>query len=142
MKINTKFCGTVEYEAKTVLHFPQGIPGFETSQQFIHVQPENSVFSSLQSLEDPEVAFVVISPFTICPEYTFQLNDEITEKLQLTKVDDALILGIITIPNGNLKAATVNLQAPLVINLQTNTGVQVILTDGIYPLRMSIWLES
>ena len=141
MKVKTKYCGLVESDEKSVLDFPQGIPGFETCHRFIHIQPENSVFSSLQSLDNPEIAFIVISPFMVCPDYAFNLNDDITQMLQLSKVEDALILGIVTVPNGNLKAATVNLQAPLVVNLKNNTGSQVILTDGIYPLRLSIWQE-
>jgi flagellar assembly factor FliW len=139
MKITTKFCGTIDLEHPDVIRFPQGIPGFEAERRFAIIQPENSVFQCLQSLTHPEIAFIVISPFLICPDYDFNLSDEISEQISLLKLDDALILGIVTIPPNNTQAATVNLQAPVVVNLKTGLGRQVILKDESYPMRVPIW---
>jgi flagellar assembly factor FliW len=139
MKITTKFYGTIELEHTKVIQFPQGIPGFENERRFIIIEPDNSVFQCLQSLTHPEIAFIVISPFLICPDYSFNLSEEVSEQISLLKLEDALILGIVTIPPNNTQAATVNLQAPVVINLKAGLGRQIILMEESFPMRVPIW---
>jgi flagellar assembly factor FliW len=139
MKITTKFYGTIELEHPNVIRFSQGIPGFEDERRFVIIQRENSVFQCLQSLTHPEIAFIVISPFLICPDYSFDLSEEALEQINLVKLEDALVLGIVAIPPHNAKAATVNLQAPVVVNLKAGLARQVILTGESYPMRMFIW---
>jgi flagellar assembly factor FliW len=139
MKISTKFYGTIDLDEPNVIRFPQGIPGFENERRFGIIQPENSIFQCLQSLTHPEIAFILISPFLICPDYSFNLSDEVSEQIGLFKLEDALILGIVTIPSNNTQAATVNLQAPVVVNLKAGLGRQVILMEESYPMRLPIW---
>jgi flagellar assembly factor FliW len=139
MKIITKFCGTIDLEHPDVIQFSQGIPGFENERRFVIIQPEKSVFQCLQSLTHPEIAFIVISPFLICPDYSFNLSKEISEQISLFKLEDALVLGIVTIPPDNTQAATVNLQAPVLVNLKAGLGRQVILTEESYPMRVPVW---
>jgi flagellar assembly factor FliW len=139
MKISTKFYGTIDFDEPNVIRFPQGIPGFENERLFGIIQTENSVFQCLQSLTHPEIAFILISPFLICPDYSFNLSEAVSEQISLYKLEDALILGIVTIPSNNTKAATVNLQAPVVVNLKAGLGTQVILLEEFYPMRLPIW---
>lgn len=139
MKISTKFYGTIDFDEPNVIRFPQGIPGFESERLFGIIQTENSVFQCLQSLTHPEIAFILISPFLICPDYSFNLSEAVSEQISLYKLEDALILGIVTIPSNNTKAATVNLQAPVVVNLKAGLGTQVILLEEFYPMRLPIW---
>jgi flagellar assembly factor FliW len=134
MEIKTKFFGTVAVDATEIIDFPQGVPGFEQLRRFIRLQPENSVFSSLQALDRVETAFITISPFLVCPDYTFELDDQITRELRLTKLEEALVLGMVTIPPQNPGKSTVNLKAPVIINYSNKRGLQIILDDK-YPLR-------
>jgi flagellar assembly factor FliW len=134
MEIKTKFFGAVAVDPAKIVDFPQGIPGFEQLRRFIWLQPENSIFSSLQALDREETAFITISPFLVCPDYSFELDDQIARELGLTKLEEALILGMITIPPQNPGKSTVNLKAPVIINHFNQRGLQIIL-DGNYPLR-------
>jgi flagellar assembly factor FliW len=137
MEIKTKFFGTVDSDAKDIIDFPEGIPGFEQTRRFLWYQPENSVFSCLQALNQTEVAFITISPFLTCADYAFDLEESIVDQLELKKLEDALLLALVTIPKGNLQKSTVNLKAPVIINAKTRRGCQVILNDE-YPLRVPL----
>jgi flagellar assembly factor FliW len=134
MEINTKFFGTVELNPREILDFPEGIPGFEHTRRFMWYQPENSVFSCLQAVDRTEVAFIAISPFLVCPDYGFELEAQVAGKLELHGLEDALLLALVTIPEGDPHQSTANLKAPLVINCVKQRGYQVILDDK-YALR-------
>lgn len=139
MKIATKFYGEIECDPKEIICFPLGIPGFEDEHQFILLRSERSIFSWMQSVTTKDIAFVVISPSTVCPDYSFELEETICTEMKLSKPEDAFILAIVTIPPGRVEEATVNLQAPVVINTAAGIGRQVILTDHQYPLRHPLW---
>ncbi|HYH04136.1 MAG TPA: flagellar assembly protein FliW [Bacillota bacterium] len=141
MQIKTKFFGMVECEAKMIFQFPQGIPGFETEHRFLLIQPENSTFSCLQSLEKEAVAFITVSPFLICPDYSFELDEVTVANLELDKLEDALVLAIVTIPDQNPRDTTLNLKAPIIINRLTHRGSQVVVNEN-YPLRAPLVKEG
>ncbi len=142
MKIMTKFYAELEIAEEEIIHFPTGLPGFENEHQFIYIHQDEAVFGCLQSCENSSTAFVVISPFTICPDYSFDLPDEKATELGITKQEEVLLLSIVTIPQGKPNDATVNLQAPIVINTTGKKGAQIILTDLGYPLHCRLWAEK
>lgn len=142
MKIATKFHGEIECDPKEIINFALGVPGFEDEKQFVLFRPENSTFAWMQSVKTKDVAFVIISPSLICPDYGFDLDDSICSELKLSKPEDALVLSIVTIPPGQVEQATVNLQAPIVINPAAGVGTQVILADHQYSLRQPLWVQS
>ncbi|HHU83240.1 MAG TPA: flagellar assembly protein FliW, partial [Firmicutes bacterium] len=126
MKINTKFYNEIEVAEEKIFFFPQGLPGFPGERRFVYLQEEEGFFGCLQSVDNPEVAFIVITPYEVCPGYEIELDDTATEELELTAAEDALLLAIVTIPPGRPEDATVNLQAPLVLNTARHRGSQVI----------------
>lgn len=142
MKVKTKFYGEVEVAAEEIIHFPAGLPGFETEKEFIYLQSEDSVFGCLQSCQHPETAFIVLSPFTVCPDYDFELAEAKREELAIKSLEEVLVLAIVTIPPEKPEEATVNLYAPLIINTTVKKGMQVILSDSGYPLRFKIWAKE
>jgi len=142
MKINTKFYGELEINEEEIIQFPQGLPGFEEEKRFVYLQSEENFFGSLQAVDLETLGFVVISPFIICPDYHFDLEDQIVNELGLEKPEEALLLSIVNIPPGQPKDATANLQAPVVINTAKRRGIQVILAEMGYPLRCRIWAED
>lgn len=142
MKIKTKFYNEIEVAEEKVFLFPQGLPGFPGERRFILLQEEGSLFGCLQSVDDPEVAFIVITPYDVCPGYEINLDDTVTGELELTAPEDAMLLTIVTIPPGRPEDATVNLQAPLVLNTARRRGSQVIIADSGYPLRFRLWAKE
>lgn len=138
-QIQTKFFGTKEIDEEQIIRFPIGLPGFENSHNFILLRVEDSVFSCLQAVDKVETAFVLISPFEICSDYHFNLDEDTINRLEINAPGEVEVLSIVVIPNGKMNEATANLQAPIVINKNKMLGQQTILADTDYPLRLPIW---
>jgi flagellar assembly factor FliW len=57
------------------------------------------------------------------------------DELGLADVADAQLFCLVTVPNGDVGAATANLRAPVVVNPATHAARQVVLADGTHPIR-------
>lgn len=114
--------------------FNKGIPGFENLKNFIIKDLElNNKFKILEA-EESKISFVTVSPFDIYNEYEIDLNDQIIEELKIEKPQDVLVLSIITLGK-TLETSTMNLKAPLVINIVNNLGKQYILQNESYETK-------
>lgn len=117
------------------IQFKKGIPGFENLKNFKILDLEdNKQFKILQSIEEENISFVVTSPFEIYKEYVIDLNDEIIRELEIKNSEDVLVLSIITIGE-TLEKSTLNLKAPLIINIKNNLGRQLILQSEKYETK-------
>lgn len=115
--------------------FEQGIPGLEEHKKFeIHPIGENDKFKMITSTENSNVGFVVISPFQLKKDYEIDLNDEIIKELDIDNPKDVLLLNLITLGK-TLEKSTVNLKAPIIINIKNNKGKQLILQEEKYSIR-------
>ena len=121
------------------LHFAAGLPGFPDARRFALVRwgDEGNPFSLLRSLDEPDLAFVVVPPGLFFPDYAPELDDDSAERLDLDDPDDALVLVVVTL--GERPAdATANLTAPVVINQRNREAAQVVLRGGDHPLRARV----
>ncbi|NMM61270.1 flagellar assembly protein FliW [Clostridium sp. P21] len=135
MELSTKYHGIVEYDESDVITFEKGIPGFERLKKFIiFPAEENEVFNILHSIEDETIGLVVVSPFLYIKDYEFNLDDEKLKELQIEKEEDLLILNTVTVST-NVSDITVNLKAPIVINIKKKTGEQIILDNPNYATK-------
>jgi flagellar assembly factor FliW len=101
------------------------------------INPEEYPFLWLQVLEDPNLAFLVISPFEVVPEYQPDIPNEDVEFLGLKEPSDALIYNIVTLRRPGL--ATVNLKGPIILNHNTLIGKQVVIVNAAdYALQHSL----
>jgi len=112
------------------IYLPLGLPGFEPLKQYLLLaDPEEAPFSWLQVVNDPSLAFIVISPFEVLPGYEPDLPKEDVEFLELSSPEDALLFGIVTLRGKG--RATVNLKGPIVVNRHTFKGKQVVLANAV-----------
>ena len=117
------------------LTFPDGIVGMPHLHEFVVVEDERvAPCRWLQSLEEPALAFLVVEPELIEPEYRVELAEEDATALELGDRDDASVWVLITIKSG-AEHSTANLLAPVVVNPRTRVGRQVILHESGYSLR-------
>ena len=117
--------------------FKKGLPGLEYLNSFIIKDLDgNEKFKILESKEG-EVSFVTITPFEIYSEYEINLNDETIKELQIDRPEDVLVLSMITIGK-TLETSTMNLQAPLVINIKNNLGKQYIMQNSKYETKHTL----
>jgi len=125
MKIVTKAYGPLEIDERQVIRFPNGLIGFEQFKVFALLDAIQQPFYWLQSLDVPEIAFVLINPLVFRPDYTPDVAEEDLEDLELDQPDDLLVFSIVTIPE-NQNRMTANLQGPVLINRKKKIGRQSI----------------
>lgn len=142
MKINTKYHGIREYEDKDIIAFKKGLPGFEDLKKFI-VFPaeENEVFSILHSIEDEKIGFVVISPFYVIKDYEINLSGECINELKIKSPEEVMLLNTVTL-NSDINKITTNLKAPIIINIKTKLGEQIILENDNYLIKQPLIKED
>jgi flagellar assembly factor FliW len=139
VKVETKAYGLIDVDEKQKIVFPQGLLGFENNRDYVLLDAERQPFFWLQSVDEERIAFVLVNPFLFRPDYEVNIpNDELLE-IGITSPDKALIFTIVTIPPGS--PMTANLQGPLVINRETKTGKQAILSDARWHTRHDIMAE-
>ncbi|KOS66665.1 flagellar assembly protein FliW [Lysinibacillus contaminans] len=139
MKIATKFLGEVEILNEDVLTFPEGIPGFSEVTKFVLLPLDQDLpLALLQATENAELGFVVAYPFVFKADYVFDLSMEDNEVLVAEREEDLVTYAIVTLKE-KLSDSTMNLLAPVVINMKKKVGKQLVLSDiKAYPLRFSL----
>lgn len=136
MKIQTDYYGEVEYGKEDLVTLVEGLFGFPDLKYYLPLclSEEDDSMIMLQSTERPEVAFLLINPVFLCPDYTAVLTPE---ELSYLKVSDSgeLSYYVICVIRDNYLDNTVNLKCPLAINPQTRMGMQIILESSPYGFR-------
>jgi flagellar assembly factor FliW len=139
VKVNTKAFGPIEVNERQKITIPQGLFGFEDNIEFVLLDAEQPFFW-LQSIDDEEIAFVLINPFLFRKDYEVNISNEELSEIGITSPDNALIFVIVTIPQDG-SPMTANLQGPIVINKENMTGMQAILSDAKWRTRHDIMAE-
>ncbi|MGG0662683.1 flagellar assembly protein FliW [Viridibacillus arvi] len=139
MNIKTKFLGSVEIKEEDIIKFEEGIPGFEGAKKFIILPLEQeSPFAILQSIEQVEVGFVVAFPFLFKKNYAFDLPKSDKVSLKAEVESDIVTYSIVTLKDP-FESSTLNLLAPVLINIKEKIGKQIVLQDNEkYALRHPI----
>lgn len=132
MVIQTLRFGEIDVPEEQIIEFPIGIPGFSEGKKFIPIQyREGSPLLFLQSVDLPELTFIIGDPFMLIANYTVEIPPDDLEALQIKSPEEVAIYMILTLREGG-KHITANLLAPLVINTRTQKGRQVILHNTPY----------
>lgn len=127
MQIGTKHFGSVEIEVDDILLFPHGVIAFEDCRHWVLLaDAENPALAWLQSVSREEVALPVVSPRRFAPGYAVHVARGQLTPLEFSQFDQAYVLSVVSQSDGDL---TLNLKAPLIINLDRRIGRQVITSD-------------
>ncbi|WP_223701306.1 flagellar assembly protein FliW [Sutcliffiella deserti] len=142
MKIETKYHGLIEVQEEEVVRFPNGLPGFVEEKEFAIIPfTEEGMFFILQSVQTPELGFVMTNPFTFYPDYDFNLENQAVDVLELDSPEDVLVYTVLTMADP-FQLTTANLQAPVVMNAKKKLGKQVILTGTSYQTKHNLFPEA
>lgn len=135
MEIMTEVMGQVSYSEADIISFPDGLYGFEDQKSFIllNIAEVDFPFQWLQSLTDASLSFIVTTPFAFCEAYDFEIPESVVGTLGLEKIEDLAIHTLVVLKE-ELKESSINLKAPIIINLQNNQGRQIILNED-YPYK-------
>jgi len=136
MKVSTSRFGEIEVPDEDIIRFPFGILGFDNSSDYVILNdPATEPLRWLQSLQEPELAFVIIDPLRFRTEYELDLSDEDVESLELQSPEEAITYAIVVIPKNEPQKMTANLQGPIVINAARMIAKQVISTNSSHKLK-------
>lgn len=139
MNINAKYFGLISYEEKELIHIINGLIGFESYNKYIPIpfQEEDDSLISLQCLEDEDLSFILMNPFSICQDYSPKLSDQELKELGAESADD-ISYYVISVIRESVAQSTVNLKAPLAVNAINRQAKQVILEQAEYTFRHAL----
>jgi flagellar assembly factor FliW len=122
-------------EAARVVEFPRGLLGFEGCTRFTLVtRADWQPFARLQSLDDPGLAFVVADPRVFVPDYRVEVDPREIGELDVSDVRQVAVWALVTVADDPVQIS-INLQGPLLINRENNSGKQLVLVHSAYPSR-------
>jgi flagellar assembly factor FliW len=131
----TRF-GLVDVKDDQVITFTDGMIGFSKLKHYVLVEsPAMPLVLWLQSMDRSDVAFPLIEPWFFRKDYRLVMSDPDRIALKLSDADFTKILLVMTIPE-QADRMTVNLKAPIVLNLSGSTAAQVIQQDRTYEIRV------
>ncbi|MCL2752928.1 MAG: flagellar assembly protein FliW [Defluviitaleaceae bacterium] len=146
MKITTQNFGEIEINQEDVINFNDGLPGFENARRFVVMeqegeQGEKSPICFLQSLDDGELCFVLVDMTLFAPEYRPLVLVELAKEQPTSfDPDNTMVCNIATIYE-DLAESTVNLKAPIIINIDQKIGWQFLCNDD-FPIRAKLFAQT
>ncbi len=143
MKISTYRFGEIEIDENRIFNFVLPIIGFDKLERFVLLDlNKDNFFKWLQAVDDPALAFPVVSVFSMNLDYSIDLQDNIVELLKIKNVESLLVMNIASIPQDNPQGTTINLLAPLVFNLDEHTAGQVVLSGSGYDISFPLFKKD
>ncbi|MCL5269583.1 MAG: flagellar assembly protein FliW [bacterium] len=143
MKFHTTRFGEIEYPEEVVIDFPEGVLGFPADTRYILLEHDaaGSPFKWLQSLDNPELAFIVVDPNVADSHYRFDLDVDTARLIGTADAGNCAAICIVNVPRDAPIRMTANLKAPLVINADSRVGRQVVLGTQAYAINTPIFTE-
>lgn len=143
MEINSRIFGKIEIDDNKIITIPNGLLGFEKYTRYVIAYDSDKESKNgimwLQCVDEPELAFPVMDPMFIIKDYRPVVEDEWLAQIGIFESDEELyVLSVLTVPS-DLTKMTINLKAPIVINISTRLGCQIIVNNEEYPIRYSVY---
>ena len=136
MEIQTSRFGRIAVDDERIMTFPNGLLGFPSYTRFALIQTgQENYFFWLQSVDEPNLAFVITDPAIFFKDYQVPVREETAQELQLT---DPSYLQTFVICNKVGEWLTGNLLGPIVVNAQNRLGQQVVLTEKKWTTRQPL----
>ena len=143
MKFNTVRFGEIDIDENRIFEFVLPIIGFDTLKKFVILEPgKETLFKWLQSVDDPTLAFPIISVSTLNIDYSIDLPDNVVDMLEVTSVESLLVMNITSIPQDDPKGTTINLLAPLIFNVDTQKAGQIVLSGSGYDISYQLFKNN
>jgi flagellar assembly factor FliW len=146
-RILTKFFGECDCEPTALFSFPAGLPGFEDQTSFFFLTiPDSEPLLFVQSATMRDLCFILLPVLVVDPQYRLELTREELLELEFSHTEEPVIgtdvLCAAIVSSGDGEAPTVNLMAPIVVNLNAKSGIQAIHGESGYSHRHPLPLEE
>ncbi len=140
MKAMTRLFGEIDIADDKIITLERGMIGFPELKKFTLIfdeEKEKATIMWFQSMDDGDIAFPVMIPQKIMDDYNPTASNEILAPLGELTQENMYILVTVTVPK-DITKFSVNLKAPIVINIDTQKGVQLITEDD-YPVKYKVY---
>jgi flagellar assembly factor FliW len=128
--------GELQIPAEAILDFPNGLIGLGGRRFALLARSEESAFVWLHSMDDPDLAVPVTSPWRFFESFEVELADDEAERLGITDPDEAQVY--VTVRSAAaLEDFCANLRAPILV--VGNAGHQVINLAPDAPVRAPLF---
>ena len=143
MKYFTTRFSEIEFPDDVVMRFPEGVLGFPECKRYVLLEhdADGSPFKWLQSLDNPHLAFIVADPLMVDPRYRFEIDIDTQKMIGTGDPANCAVMSIVNVPHDHPIRMTANLKAPLVVNVDTRTGRQVILGSNVYSIATPVFAD-
>jgi flagellar assembly factor FliW len=129
VRIKTTRFGDLEVYQEHLLVFPAGMLGLEECRQWVLLaDTSNDALGWLQSTERAEIALAVVSPRRFVPDYQVRVPRREIEAIELQDPSRSQVLVIV---GKNERSVTLNLKAPLLLNMERQIGRQAIVVNDV-----------
>ncbi len=142
MKANTRIFGEIEIADEKIITMERGMIGFPNLNHFALIfdeekgQKQTSIMW-LQSMDDTDIAFPVMDPHAVKEDYNPNVNEEIVAPIGELNEENTFVLVTVTVPK-KIEDFSVNLKAPIVVNMDNRKAVQLIVEDD-YPVKYRVY---
>jgi len=127
MLIQSSRFGSVDVQPDDLLLFREGLIGYNHLRHWVLLADEHHpLVAWLQSVASPQMALAVVSPRRFLPNYHVRVTRSQLLPLEFNDQSPMFVLSILSKNDGQL---TLNLRAPVVLNLERQLGRQVITSD-------------
>lgn len=142
MLIQTKHFGQIDLDEEKIIHFDNGIMGFEDYKKFTvlynNEKRDKPVISWLQSVDHADLALPVINPLFVREDYNPCVEDELLDAIGELTEENLVIFLTLTVP-ADITKMTSNLRAPIIINADTRRGCQIIVENQDYQVKYPVY---
>lgn len=143
VEVNTRVFGKIAIEEDKIIRFEHGILGFPDLKDFTLIFDEekgsDASIKWLQSIQEPSFAMPVMNPELVMPNYVPEFDRELLKPLgDNLDSENILILVTVTVPK-DIEKTTVNLKAPIIINVEERKAVQLICDDDKYSIKYAVY---
>lgn len=137
--IHSTAYGEIPIQPDQVYFFNQGIIGFTGEKKYALLPLADTDLFILHSCNDKDVSFIIIPATKVSREFSFQIDTETIELLELNEPGDVVTFLIVHIADNQL---FINAKAPLLLVPSTHKGCQFVIHDPNYAVRESLEIKD
>lgn len=131
--------GELSVPLSSIIEIPSGLIGFPTHTKFVMFE-HKPPFSWFHSVDDGSLAFVVVDGFEFGKDYDVK-PPAADKECDFKPEDEFAVLVIVTV-RSDPRMTTVNLKAPVFVNMRNRKGIQIIIDDARFSTRHPLWSEA
>jgi flagellar assembly factor FliW len=141
----TRF-GTISFDENRIITIAKGLVGFSSETRFVFLEPPpGRTVAWLQSVDTPDLAFPVLAGEAFGANYPTPGAVELGRRAQLSTpgaTASNFTTLVVVASRGVPSQRIANLLAPIVVNVDTRCGAQIVLDPEMYSAATPFELET